>query len=295
LRIDEAQHRQLEENLKRAKRDLREVVWRTYKNVFLLDEKNAVRKVDLGLVHSSAADSLVTLILSRLQQEDLVVDGVSPNFLVRNWPPALPEWSTKAVRDAFFASPKFPRLLNPDTVKQTICRGVEAGMLAYVVKEPSGKYEPFVFRESLREADLEVNDDVFLIGKEDAEAYISRNKPGVQLQPSGPPAGVAKEPTPGTPPGGVSGEITPSRPAGPIPEVVPGFRWTGEITPQKWMNFYTKVLARFAASKGLKLTLTVDVNPEGGVPRSKIVETKVELRELGLSEVVSVRSDPEKE
>ena len=82
-------------------------------------------------MHSSAAESLVGLILERLEQEDLVVDGdVSPNFLVRNWPPALPELSTKAVRDAFFASPKFPRLLNADAVKQTICRGVGAGMMA---------------------------------------------------------------------------------------------------------------------------------------------------------------------
>ena len=44
LRIDESQRRQLDENLKRAKRDLQEAVWRTYKNVFLLDETNALRR-----------------------------------------------------------------------------------------------------------------------------------------------------------------------------------------------------------------------------------------------------------
>ena len=70
------------------------------------------------------------------------------------------------------------------------------------------------------------------------------------------------------------------------PNIVPGFRWTGEITPQKWMNFYTKVLARFAATKGLKLTLTVDVNPEGGVSKATIEEMKVALRELGMSEEI---------
>jgi len=288
LRIDESQHRQLEENLKRAKRDLQEAVWRTYKNVFLLDEKNALRKVDLGLVHSSAADSLVALILGRLQQEDLVVDGVSPNFLVRNWPPALPEWSTKAVRDAFFASPKFPRLLNPDTVKQTICRGVEAGMIAYVVKEPGGKYEPFVFRQSLREADLEVTDDVFLILKDDAEAYVARQEAGQEDYPAARSPGTTTKA--GAEPGvaRATGETTAPPPAGTTPDVVPGFRWTGEITPQKWMNFYTKVLARFAAAKGLKLTLTVDVRPEDGVSKAKIEEMKVALRELGMSEDVDI-------
>lgn len=298
LRIDESQHRQLEENLKRAKRDLRESVWRSYKNVFLLDEKNALRKVDLGLVHSSAADSLVGLILGRLQQEDLVVDGVSPNFLVRNWPPALPEWSTKAVRDAFFASPKFPRLLNPDTVKQTICRGVEAGMLAYASKKPDGVYDPFVFQATLKEGDLEVTDDVFVIRKEDAEAYIETQRAGQEAasgtgatgtpaQPMG--TGSGGYPPVGTGAGATSGGDTTPPPT--TPDVAPGFRWTGEITPHKWMNFYTKVLARFAAAKGLRLTLTVDVNPEEGVSKAKIEEMRAALRELGMNEDIIVDGD----
>lgn len=280
LRIDESQRRQLDENFKRAKRDLQEAVWRTYKYVFLLDETNALRRIDLGLVHSSAAESLVRLVLERLGQEDLVVDGVSPNFLVRNWPPALPEWSTKAVRDAFFASPKFPRLRSPDVVKQTISRGVEAGMMAYVVKETSGKYDPFTFRESLSEADLEVTDDVFLITKDAAEAYLAGQEPGEES----PPAPGPETPEPRGSDGGRA-TVAPTPPATPTtPDVVRGFRWVGEVTPQKWMNFYTKVLARFAAGKGLKLSLTVDVQPEGGVSKAKITETKVALRELGMSE-----------
>ncbi|MDE2981419.1 MAG: DUF499 domain-containing protein [Gemmatimonadota bacterium] len=287
LRIDESQHRQLQENLIRAKRDLREAVWRSYKNVFLLDEANALRKIDLGLVHSSAVNSLVALVLGRLQQEDLVVDGVSPNFLVRNWPPALPEWSTKAARDAFFASPKFPRLLNPDRVKQTISRGVEAGMLAYVVKEPSGGYEPFVFRETLNEADLEVTHDVFLITKDGAEAYMAQRESGVEQPPStDPPTGTSHT---GDKPGGEAGSETADAPEpGTTTETVSGFRWTGEITPQKWMNFYTKVLARFATAEGLKLTLTADVQPIDGVSKAKVEETKVALRELGMTEDVEI-------
>lgn len=279
LRFDEPQRRQLEENLKRAKRDLQESVWRSYKNVFLLDEKNALRKVDLGLVHSSAADSMVSLVLARLEQEDLVVDGVSPNFLVRNWPPALPEWSTKAVRDAFFASPKFPRLLNPESVKQTICRGVEGGMLAYVVREAGGTYDPFVFRSGLKESDVEIAADVFVIRKDDAEAYIERQKAGRPVPPERGP--ISTTPKPQDP-------IVVQPPVSPVSETVRGFRWTGEITPQKWMNFYTKVLARFAVGRGLKLSLTVDVSPEGGVSKVKVDEVKGSLRELGMCEDLEI-------
>ena len=103
-----------------------------------------MRLVDLGLVHSSAANSLTELIVSRLKQEDVVVDGVAPTRLTRYWPPALPEWSTKAVRDAFYASPKFPRLLKAEAVKDTISRGLDAQLMAYVGKGTGGRYEPFM-------------------------------------------------------------------------------------------------------------------------------------------------------
>ena len=88
---------------------------------------------------------------------------MSPNFLTRYWPPALPEWSTKSVRDAFFASPKFPRLLKADAVKETISRGLDGQHFAYVGKAPDGTYEPFVYKKSLPASEVEIADDVFLI------------------------------------------------------------------------------------------------------------------------------------
>ena len=55
------------------------------------------------------------------------------------------------------------------------------------------------------------------------------------------------------------------------------------------MNFYTKVLSRFATGGGLKLTVTVDVSPPGGTTVSKAEETRVALRELGMDESVALR------
>jgi hypothetical protein len=74
--------------------------------------------------------------------------------------------------------------------------------------------------------------------------------------------------------------VQPSTPAPAAPGVL---RWTGDIPPQKWMNFYTKVLSKFASGKGLKLTLSVEVTPEGGISPQKVEETKTALRELGLN------------
>jgi hypothetical protein len=52
------------------------------------------------------------------------------------------------------------------------------------------------------------------------------------------------------------------------------------------MNFYTKVLSKFAATAGLKLTIRVEVGPPEGISPQKVDETKVALRELGLKDSI---------
>ena len=65
-----------------------------------------------------------------------------------------------------------------------------------------------------------------------------------------------------------------------------GFRWSGEVPPQKWMNFYTKVLSRHVTDGGLKLTVNVEVNPDGGISEQRLEEARAALRELGLSDEI---------
>jgi hypothetical protein len=55
------------------------------------------------------------------------------------------------------------------------------------------------------------------------------------------------------------------------------------------MNYYMKVLAQYATEKDLKLTLSFEVSPEGGVSTQKIEGTKAALRELGLNDDIGVR------
>jgi hypothetical protein len=175
LKLDDVQIRQLDENVKKAKRDQKETIWRTYKLLVLLGKDNTLKKVDLGLVHSSAAPDIATLIVTRLRQDGDVDSGISPNFLVRNWP-TMKEWPTKALRDAFFASPKFPRLLSAEAVKQTIQNGVANGFFAYVGKTAAGAYKPFYFNTPLPSAEIEFSDEMFLIKGEDAKLHVEPPK-----------------------------------------------------------------------------------------------------------------------
>ncbi len=289
LKLDDGQKKQLAESLKKAERDLTESAWRAYKNIVLLGKDNQLREIDLGLIHSSAADSIVRLILNRLLQSEDIAPKITPTFLVRNWPPAFKEWSTKSVRDAFYASPQFPRLVSADVVKDSIARGVEGGFLAYVGRSANGEYKPFIFGNSLSAGEVEISDDVFIISKETAEAYqqssatktatptqisTMENVTTTVAQPGVP------QPTAGTnlPPAPVTGHSGKSAPA----TTASRMTWTGEIPSQKWTNFYTKVLTKFSSGKGLKITLQLEVMPENGISSQKIEETRVALRELGL-------------
>ena len=336
-RLDEAQQRQLDEHIRRSKRDLAEAVWRSYKNVLLLDKANELRTVDLGLITSSQAADLLTVIIKRLREEGDIEKDISANFLVRNWP-AMDQWSTKAVRDAFFASPQLPRLIHGDAIKDTIARGVRDGVLAYVGRKPDGHYEPFIFEKELAPNEVEISEDMFVIRGEEAKKHIEPQRltklvitpsraavePGQQvvfrtqgIDQFGRNMDVAKEAVVWTAGGGniaagaftagtlegtfavearademaAAAEITVSK-AGILPLMKAaaakqqGFRWSGEVPPQKWMNFYTKVLSRHVTDGGLKLTVNVEVNPDGGISEQRLEEARAALRELGLSDEI---------
>jgi hypothetical protein len=336
LHLDEAQERQLVENIKKAKRDLRESVWRAYNKVLLLGRDNAIHTLDLGLVTSSAAETMCRLVINHLRQTDEIVKDISPRTLLKNWPPAFTEWRTKAVRDAFYASPHFPRLLNPEFIKDAISRGVTEGYFAYVGKSPKGGYSPFYFRKPLNAGDIEISDDMYIIQSEEAEkhikppaltrllvspvqAYIQLSKKqtfvaegvdqygrniaaeniewmatGGQISKEGifqagkdegnfiVTAKVGK--TSGEATISISKEEKPPKPS--IPERVGGLTWSGEVPAQKWMNFYTKVLTRFVKGGKLKINVSFEATPEGGISQQQAEETKASLRELGLEDEV---------
>lgn len=282
LKLDETQVHQLAESLKKARRDLKETIWRTYKNLMLLGKDNAVKRVDMGLITSSAASDLVSYIVTRLSSDgDLETKGISPSFLIRNWPPAFKEWAMKSVRDAFFASPQFPRLLNPEFLKETVSRGVGNGQLAYLGKTPSGEYKPFYFNQALMTADVEISDEMFIITKEVADGYLKGRATPPPAIPVVPPANPSGKELPPTVPSTVS-----QPPLAPANASI--LKWSGDVPPQKWMNFYTKVLSKFASARGLKLTVSVEASPEGGVSKQKLDETRSALRDLGLGEDVNV-------
>jgi hypothetical protein len=343
-RIDEGQKSLLARNLKNAQRDLDEAIFRTYRHVYLLGKDNKLRPIDLGQITSSSVGSIVELILRELQRCEEITDGISPAKLIKYWPPVLVEWSTKAVRDAFYSSPQLSRLLNPHSIKRTISDGVTQGLLGYASKDASGRLKLQKFKESLSDADVEISDDMFVLKAEEAQKLLEPPrlaslvirpehvvlKPGEQvaficspLDQYGKPIATpvvswsvsAGSVTPtGVYTAGMTGGLhtvratagereaiaevrvrtdlpQPSEGDDDKPIEQPGkrvLRWRGTVPPQKWMNFYTKVLTRFASLPELKLEISFEVPLDRDQVQSKADETRSGLKELGLDDTMSL-------
>jgi hypothetical protein len=279
---------------------------------------------------------MVDLILRHFLQNDEITKAVGANQLVRYWPAALTEWSTKAIRDAFYASPLLPRLLKGDILRRTISDGVSQKVFGYARRNGEGQLKLERFGESLSEMEVEISEDVFLLKAADAQKLLEPPriarlalrpasipvKPGDIVTYSLDAVDQYEQPIPlvdveWTATGGsidttgrfvagpdkgfftvhaVAGSIEASTdvrvaadgPGSPIDPVAPGvLRWSGSVPPQKWMNFYTKVVSRFAPTPGLKLTVSLEVPVAPDQTKSRTDETKTALRELGLSDDVS--------
>lgn len=166
-------------------------------------------------------------------------------------------------------------------------RGVQDGLLAYVGKGRDGRYVPFFFERSIDPSEVEISDETFIVTRDTAVSYRdAQSKPaGSEL-----PVGESGHP-PGIP--GVTEAASPTSPtaelplkAQPISGGLRALRWSGEIPSQKWMNFYTRVLSKFATGTGLRVTVRVEIAPEGGVSEQRVEETRSALTELGLNDML---------
>lgn len=337
LGLDDSQKQQVERNIKTAAINLKEAVWRSYRYTVLLGKNNELQLIDLGLINSGSSSSLSSLILERLKLDDLVTTSVGSKYLVRKWPPALVRWTTRGVRDAFFASPEFPRLLNPEILKETLSEGIIKGDFGYGCEQSSGTINPFYYKEAVSSSDIEISDEVFILPSSEAEKL---QKPRILTT-----IEIASVPYSIKPGESVTfnaigrdqyGEILPldscvwettggsidsygdftagkkdgtfevkvschglshSAPIRISKVIIPPPRqkveWSGEVQPQKWMNFYTKVLGKFATRKGLKISVRFEVKGEEGISEQIIEETKTSLRELGLSDEITLKNDVE--
>jgi hypothetical protein len=186
---------------------------------------------------------------------------IAISFLVKHWPPALQAWSTKSVRDMFYISPKFPRLIDSNSLKRTISDGVTRGIFGYGCKS-NGGYANVVFNETLQTQEVEISDEVYLILQQIADSI----KKGTHVS----------EPI-------IGEESTASTTTSDPDLIVKKAIWEGEISLEKLYSFYINIISRIGFS-GVKMNVKLEIYPTEGIFKSKLDEVRKELKKLGLSD-----------
>ena len=79
--------------------------------------------------------------------------------------------------------------------------------------------------------------------------------------------------------------VRPGQDPGPtLSHIATKLTWSGEVAPQKWTNMYMKVLTKLVSSGELKLRVSIEATPKGGLSDQQIEETKAAFRGLGLDD-----------
>jgi hypothetical protein len=282
LKLEEKSRTELANNLKKHQGFLRDNIWRAYKNVVFLGENNQLQLHDLGPAQPSANPNMVKRVLEELMSQDLVTKSLQPRFFTRNWSPAYEAWDTKAVKEMFFASPKYPRLLNADQVlKEVIAKGVKEKVLAYVGKTTEDGYQPFYFGESLTAEDIEISEEMWILPGEKAEVYLKtrdRQTTGATEKES---VTDYTDKTVRTTVKEVK-ELPIVASQSSVVHSQNSFVWQGELPPNKWLTFYKKVVAKQVADadREVKLTVTLEITSKAGFSGQAEEEIQQLLREV---------------
>jgi hypothetical protein len=123
--------------------------------------------------------------------------------------------------------------------RQTVSRNRQIGLrsnatLAYVGKTAKGDYKPFCFNQALMTGDVEFSEEMFLITRETAEAYLKTKTAPAATPTESKPGEPGEKPKPSAPEGEDKKGTEQRKPA---QLTFASLAWTGEVPPQKWMNF----------------------------------------------------------
>ncbi|MBU2499468.1 MAG: AAA family ATPase, partial [Proteobacteria bacterium] len=275
-RVDRAE---IQSKVSDAEEGAKDEVWGGYRFAVIADNKepDGLKTIDLGAGHSSGAETLCGRVITALKSQALLNESVGASYIERNWPSALKDsgaWPLASLRQSFLNG-SLTRLLDPDAVLRTkivefVLRG-DFGLASG--KKPEGGYERVWFNEPLSSDEISFESGVFLLLKSKAKSLK-----------------IETEPIPGGGPEPIP-EPEPEPPSGQEPVSGPSlktFRIIGNVPPEVWNRFGTKVLPKLRSGTDLKIGIDFSVSMETGIAKSFETELKQILDDLGLSDRIEI-------
>jgi hypothetical protein len=242
-------------------------------------ESDGLKIIDLGAGHSSSGETLYGRVITALKSQALLNESIGAGYIERNWPPALKEsgaWPLAALLQSFLNG-SLTRLLDPDNVlRNKIVEFVMNGDFGLASgQKPDGTYERVWYREMISRDEVSFESDVFLLLKKKAE--VTKSKPDI------PP--VPEPPTATSPESESPQESTPK----PISSTPRTFHISGEIPPEIWNRFGTKILPKLRNGTNLKVGINFVVTVEGDFAQRFEAELQQILEDMGLRDQVQIR------
>jgi len=271
-----------------AEGDVRDEVWADYRFVLLADPRDdtGLRLVDLGAGHASAAETMSARVITALKSEGLLNDSVGAGYLERNWPEALKEtgaWPLQGLRQSF-VNGALTRLRDPEEILRVqIVRFVAGGEFGLASGQRSdGTYERVWFNEPIGAEEVVFDPQVFLLKKQRASAL---KQPVTEAQTK--PEGKGEQPgvTVITPPEGEQVGETGEQPTPTTSRI----RLRGQIPPELWNRFGTRLLPKLRAGENLSLTVEAEVEVSTADLANAQREICQSLSDLGLAERVTLK------
>ena len=259
--FDQSDRVGVDAKVRNGEEEARDEVWGGYRYVLLADRRaeDGLRVIDLGAGHSSPSDTLSGRVVRALKTEALLNESVGAGYIERHWPPAFRDggaWPLASLRKSFLDG-SLTRLVDADAVlRDKIPRFVANGDfgLASGAKEEGG-YDRLWYRALLPPEEIAFEAGLFLITRAKAEELTSAEETRGSF-----------ETEPGTPPepddtGGVEddeprGEETDTE------QIETGkatLRLVGDISPELWNRFGTRVLPKLRAAEDLTVRIDSSV------------------------------------
>ncbi len=295
--FDQTDRTEVQDSRRDAEAAAKNEVWAGYRYVVLRDTKtpHGIKVIDLGAGHSSSSETLCGRIITALKTGALLNESVGVGYIDRNWPRTFQKtgaWPLTSLRQSFLDG-SLTRLIDPDKVlRQKIVEFVETGDFGLAsVNKGDDQYERMWYKEQMRPEEVAFEPGVFLLKKDKAEEIRAPSGNKKQNQPEYTPShNLGPEKTAGSP----IGESDSTTKSAPKSSKKVTLRLTGDIPPEIWNKFGTRILPKINSPSRKNLRIGIDFSVSVDEASSKNLQRDLQqaLDDLELEQVsVAIRRD----